>query len=235
MGAVLGLLLLAAGQAHGGDLYVNSADEYRISMVAHRARLLSLSLHFKDPLFVEFMRLHDEAKVNDTPKFRALHKIPPNERSIAARLYDLYHLDVYTLPETDPRKHLLREMIAETNRIDDEVGMEFFRSHPGFIEIVDGKEKLTKRALKYQLWQHVIDVVDTRMDPVRRQELKMPPLPERSVEDYFSRMPPEQKDLSKEILKVYKTSTSGLSYFHFLNRARCMAGAIRTQLSLSFH
>jgi hypothetical protein len=209
--ALVSATLASAGLSYD-ERFVHSGDEYSIHTEAHRARMVKRAELLGDPLFVQFMQLHDLSKTNNDPAFRARYGLSHFEEHISDILNNLYGENLWALDAKDPVKIKAMQVISAINKADSMIAHRFFESHPGFVK---QNGQLTLKAQRYLRWEKILDGVDTRMDPVRRQELGIPA--ERTVKELFASSPVADQRLAAKLEATYPEK-SGLDYFTYLRR-----------------
>lgn len=191
--------------------YVRSLLDFRIHMKAHiqRVELLALKAYELKPelfdglspqLIRDFMRLHDQSKVNQTPAFLRDHGLD-NSKTILARLYENYGVDFSSIsPE---RRAQFQALVGELNAVDAKVAKDFFHSR-GLLE-ADGT--LNERAQKLIRLEKIADSVDRGSCPVSAEEFNRPMLPS----SRFMKDPVDQA-IALQLEKQYDSIVSSATY-----------------------
>ncbi len=151
--------------------FINSPTELRNHFVAHSLRVKRLGVEVYKisqewmkkvslDLLVEFLTLHDEAKVNSTDGFRKKYwKSEYGKRTFAERLYDAYDKDWNTNAEYGRTRDQL-------NAADKKLRMEFFRER-GLLDKNGEPNEIAWILLEIE---RIADVVDRACDPVAKEE-----------------------------------------------------------------
>ncbi len=159
------------GQA-AGRRFVQSEADLRIHFEAHigRVKLLGIALFERNreryegaginvQMVKDFLAVHDQAKLDDTPLFRAkfhdLATSPDDLKPILTRLWEVY--------ATSDLKRI-KPVVDYLNRADDRVAAEFFSK----LKIPEPHKSIVVALLKEI--ERVADRVDRNLDPVAGEE-----------------------------------------------------------------
>ena len=188
----------------------NIAD-FRVHMEAHihRVRLLGQELlrigreEFRDidpTILDEFLSQHDLSKIDRSPGFLRRHHYA-HERSLLERIYDGYGVNFKNLDSE--AKTAAMAVVAELNRIDHEVALEFFRAHG---MLTEGGEP-GPSALLFLRIERIADWVDRGESPVSSEEFARPMTRAHTMFDDGA-----NRNLALELEGRYHVLTHGASY-----------------------
>lgn len=214
---VLGLFLAISAVGAGRD-YINSIsdleDHYRTHI--RRVGILALSTYdenratFPDITrqdVIDFMKLHDQAKINDTPEFRRTFWIDPEpltRPSMLERLYSIYGLGYRPASEADRAR--IDAIKMSLNGADRNVAVAFFKER-GMLQ-PDGQPDARARALLRL--ERIADVVDRGSDPVAREEFNFPQGAGPPLDVYLQH--PDDLALAVPLKERYNRLAEGFAY-----------------------
>lgn len=177
------LMLFLWVSTNAEPLRVQSPEDYRIHMAAHRQRLIVLGKELKrnfperfsnvsEQNIGDWLALHDQSKVNLHPEFLDhFHQQNPEDQ-IATRLYQqLYGRPISSLPEEEKIEAIA--LINELNKMDSEIAARMAR----WLHLIDnnGNESPALQELRYI--EKIADIVDRELDPIAAEEFGKKPWP----------------------------------------------------------
>ena len=194
--------------------YVNSYEDFMVHMLSHIERVSILGEELRqmypeqfksvDPVKLQqFLLLHDQSKVNDSPAFLKDHEIK-NRMRIGKLLYKGYNQNFMQL--TGEEKNSLKRLVNDLNRVDQRVAERF---------LYGAGVKSPELQKAYFQIEKIADQVDRGMSPVTSEEMAKRVTPASE----FMKNPVDQ-NMARELEARYGKVIQGHDIHDYMARLR---------------
>ena len=182
-------------------------------------------------LALDFLSLHDQAKINDSEEFRRKYWVEQVDKngkrleSFITRLMENYGTDKRSL--SDELRAEAEHTIRTLNLADDNVANGFFKAHG----LLDEQGKRTEIAERLKILEKIADCVDRNTDPVAREELSLPTTKPPKLDRFLSE---PYLTYALKLKEKYAKVVKGLTYYeHYGYRCPFYLSPDYTPLELS--
>ncbi|MBL6990888.1 MAG: hypothetical protein ISR65_13975 [Bacteriovoracaceae bacterium] len=172
-------------KANGGrsTRLVRTPVEYRLYNFTHILRTTKVGLAVRDrfdqfdnvdpKILEEFLLLHDQTKINQSPEFSTRYELATGDESISSKLFQNYGIDFSAIPPAWQNE--TKKLVSELNAADKAVALSFFRKKGLLAPTADLESSPVVQ--KYLLIEQIADLVDRGESPITAEEFGRPMLP----------------------------------------------------------